>query len=224
MKLTSEYVLNRMKLSSDEERAEAKEQLELRGAFQYNRIVDLLVDNGLEPSYDTASALYRYDKRLRFNLYKYISMLEEYLRAIIGNYYDSRDTEPNISFNNKSDKYPKIEEFKYVGEYLKEITLGALVIIAKDNKEAFDGIYNIDSESFDSDMDAIKVFRDKIDHQAFLQTAELSECIKYGDKTLKSNLLNLRDYLPESYKVSLTDKINKCVKGLNLPEELKIII
>ena len=52
MRLTSEYVLNRMKLSSDKEKAEAIKQLRLRGNYQYNEIVSLLIAKGIEPLFN----------------------------------------------------------------------------------------------------------------------------------------------------------------------------
>ena len=50
---------------------------------KYRRFAELLQKNGEEPTWNRVRDLYRYDKRLMFNSFRYISFLEEYLRAIV---------------------------------------------------------------------------------------------------------------------------------------------
>ena len=50
---------------------------------KYQRFAELLESKRLETTWKNIVDLYRYDKRLIFNVFKYVSFLEEYLRAIV---------------------------------------------------------------------------------------------------------------------------------------------
>ena len=57
--------------------------LSIKCPEKYQQFAKLLKSNGEECTWKNISHLYRYDKRLIFNCFKYISFLEEYLRAIV---------------------------------------------------------------------------------------------------------------------------------------------
>ena len=50
---------------------------------KYQRFAELLESRGSETTWRNIVDLYRYDKRLIFNVFRYVSFLEEYLRAIV---------------------------------------------------------------------------------------------------------------------------------------------
>lgn len=59
---------------------------------KYQRFAKLLESNGEDPTWKRIVDLYRYDKRLIFNCFRYLSFLEEYLRAIVVRHEDIEDT------------------------------------------------------------------------------------------------------------------------------------
>ena len=50
---------------------------------KYRHFAVLLKNNGEKTTWSKVKDLYRYDKRLIFNSFRYISFLEEHLRAIV---------------------------------------------------------------------------------------------------------------------------------------------
>lgn len=74
----------------------------LKGEKKYLEFIKVLKNQDLEITWKKLDDTFRYDKRLLINLFKYLSFLEDYFRAIVWNY------------SNKA--YKKIE-----GSYLKEV-------------------------------------------------------------------------------------------------------
>lgn len=65
----------------DENREDIEKWLSIKCEQKYRRFAELLKENGIETTWKNISELYRYDKRLLFNAFRYISFEEEYLRA-----------------------------------------------------------------------------------------------------------------------------------------------
>lgn len=67
----------------DENKDEIEYWLSIKCVQKYRRFAQLLQDKGIERTWKNVSGLYRYDKRLLFNIFRYISFEEEYLRASV---------------------------------------------------------------------------------------------------------------------------------------------
>ena len=67
----------------DENKGEIEHWFSIKCEQKYIRFAELLRNNGEETTWVNVRDLYRYDKRLIFNCFRYISFLEEYLRATI---------------------------------------------------------------------------------------------------------------------------------------------
>lgn len=59
--------------------------LEIKGEQKYLEFVKLLEDTKIPIKWESLDALFRYDKRLLINCFKYLSFYEEFLRAQIWN-------------------------------------------------------------------------------------------------------------------------------------------
>ena len=57
--------------------------LTVKGGDKYSEFLSILKTEGIETTWDNVSGLYRYDKRLLINNFKYLSFFEEYCRAWI---------------------------------------------------------------------------------------------------------------------------------------------
>lgn len=64
---------------------EIEKWIALKGEVKYLRFVTLLSTNKITVEWCVLRDLYRYDKRLLINLFKYLSFFEEFLRAQIWN-------------------------------------------------------------------------------------------------------------------------------------------
>ena len=89
---------------------------------KYRQFAKLLESRGEETTWINVRDLYRYDKRLIFNCFKYISFLEEYLRASI-----VRNSE------DKEGKYAELQE-----AYLSDL-IGPIIELYEKGKFRFDG-------------------------------------------------------------------------------------
>ena len=67
----------------EENREDIERWFSIKCPQKYRRFSQLLESNGEEPTWNRVRDLYRYDKRLIFNSFRYISFLEEYLRAMV---------------------------------------------------------------------------------------------------------------------------------------------
>lgn len=63
----------------------AEKWLRVKGEEKYNQFANILDEKGIDIEWETLNDLYRYDKRLLFKNFKYLSFFEEYIRAIIVN-------------------------------------------------------------------------------------------------------------------------------------------
>lgn len=102
-----------------EHKQEIDKWISLKGEKKYLEFIKVLKNQGLEITWKKLDDAFRYDKRLLFNLFKYLSFFEDYLRAIVWNY------------SNKT--YKKIEE-----SYLKDVIDEVLSIVDSLNIKGFD--------------------------------------------------------------------------------------
>lgn len=66
-------------------KSEIDKWIRLKGEQKYLQFAEILKIHGQPVTWQNISELYRYDKRLLINLFKYLSFFEEYLRALVWN-------------------------------------------------------------------------------------------------------------------------------------------
>lgn len=129
----------------DENSEDIERWFSIKCPQKYRRFADLLQSNGEEPTWRRIKDLYRYDKRLIFNSFRYISFLEEYLRAIVVRF--EGDTEE--SYQNWQEKNLS-HLFKPVTELLRE-----------EKGEAY-------ASEFSNNLDNVRVLRNHISHNRII--------------------------------------------------------
>lgn len=212
--MTPNELLDLMTYENEAQLEEAKKYIGLKGVVQYKRALDYCLESSLSPSYTNVSALYRYDKRLRDNLYRYLGTAEEYIRAIIGNYY-----EDNYGGLIKTKPFEiKYDSFNSVSLTLEHLTLWELIQMVLRNTELFQEIY--DMENLETNLNALRVLRNKVGHHNFLLSEKYETCIKDGEtsNSLQQNIKNLKGFLPKDFRDRFSDTIDKSAAGLPLPQ------
>ena len=111
---------------------------------KYRRFAELLESKGLETSWKNIVDLYRYDKRLIFNVFRYVSFLEEYLRAIV------------VRNDEREDAYDQWQMTK-----MKQLE-DRIIELHREGKSG------IDNDSLDEDIDNVRELRNIISHNRIL--------------------------------------------------------
>ena len=86
--MTPEELLSTMTYEDELQIEEAQKYIALKGIVQYQRVIGFCRSQNEVLNYTKVSALYRYDKRLRDNLYIYLATVEEFMRACLGNEFE----------------------------------------------------------------------------------------------------------------------------------------
>ena len=156
---------------------------------KYRRFAELLKENGEETTWANVRDLYRYNKRLIFNCFRYISFLEEYFRSITVRYSDDREK----AYDEWQEKnlYPLIES-----------------IIDLNNK----GLFDYDSSWLKNNLSSVRKLRNCISHNRILLETDY-----------KSEIIALRNLLPERYARGFEKDIRGCTKDLSLNEKWTVI-
>lgn len=216
-----ENVLSQMKYEKKDEIEDALKYIALKGMVQYQRIINYCknLSNKL-PTYTKVSNLYRYDKRLRDNLYIYMATVEEFMRACIGNKFEDNDADlvKTEDFIKKQNKY------KSVSLTLEQLTLGELIQLVLKNKILFQNVYNL--EALKMNLNAFRVLRNKISHHNFLFAEIYEKCMinNIVDKTIKHNIDNVKFLLPNEYRQGFSKTINECIKDLQIDDSIQVKI
>ncbi len=205
-------LMEEMVYKNSEERAEARKYIALKGIVQYRRVIDYCKVAEKKPTYKKVSDLYRYDKRLRDALYIYLSMVEEFLRACLGNEFEDNENKlvKTARFKNKQAQYSS------VSLTLEQLTLKELNEMVLANKSIFATIYELNLLQLN--LDAMRVLRNKVGHHNFLFAESYNKCSVDGvvDSTLKHNIINLKCLLPSEFRQGFTTSINACAEKLEL--------
>ena len=101
----------------------------VKGEIKYLEFIKMLKNNHIDCKWKTISDLYRYDKRLQINLFKYISFFEEYIRAKLWN-------------SNKFKKYKDLNE-KNMNELIVYLCRNKKLLQTNFNDINKEQLYNI---------------------------------------------------------------------------------
>lgn len=219
---TNEFYKNLDIEDNDRERAE--KYLKAKGLFFHMQIKTKLLawTEGEKVKYSQIASYYRYDKRIRNVLYKYIAYLEEYYRAaILDAYFD------NIGQNFWiAEIKEKIDKETPLNTILEDLGFATLIkqmkLMPNEIKQRCDflGRKRLRENTY-----ALKEFRNAIMHNKFLLMYRGFEKCYFGKgkegSTLRDNIINLISFLPKEVGEKLKEDINGCKKNRNREGETK---
>ncbi len=206
--MTKEEFWNNI-IITEEEKQKSLFYLKHRGIDEHNYVRLFLESRtGRKVTYSEIASTFRYDKRIRRVIYKFIGILEESIRAYIANKYSNNldDVEwIDLIKNGQGELFNRLDE----------LTLGQLFNQIKklndDRNSLFDYQEN-DGNWTNNDFEAIIELRNQISHNRFLlNNMKLKKCsVGDGNGSLWANLLNLKKFLPNEVKQKYCDEINNC--------------
>lgn len=200
---------------TEEEKKKSVHYLQYRGIDEHDHVRQHLESlSGEKVSYAEIATAFRYDKRIRRVLYKYIGLLEESIRAFISKKYS--DNSGAIIHTLQLQRY--LDSGDGFFSALSSLTFGQLILQAKklsktDKQELFPYYLNkIDNLS--RDLDAVIALRNEVSHNRFLlDNKNLKKCsVGDGNGSLWTNIINLTNCLPEPFRIQFTTDINDCAK------------
>ena len=212
---------------SDDDKLRAEKSLKSKGIEKHILIRDrlLLWSESDSIEYTKIASTYRYDKRMRLVLFKYLSYLEEFYRAIILDNYHNRVRQRFWidELRNKLNEYEN-----NLNDALEHIDFRTLLIQcqklpkAKRNLCLFPKGKQLKENSI-----ALKELRNAVMHNKFLLLYRGYEaCYVDGvddgkSANLKANILNLIQFLPSEVGVQCTKDINDCKEDRNTANDTK---
>ena len=206
----------------DKDRERAEKYLKAKGLFFHLQIKKKLLawTEGNNIRYSQIASYYRYDKRIRNVLYKYIAYLEEYDRAaILDAYYDNLEQSfwiPEIKLKlDKKEKLDSILEGLGFSDLIKQMHNMPDIIKQK--------CYFVGRKRFKDNVFALKELRNAVMHNRFLLMYRgFAMCyLSNGKKgaSLRDNILNLISFLPQDVGKKCKQDIDKCVENKNTEHE-----
>ena len=216
----------------DKDKAEA--YIKSKGLFAHMQIKNKMLAWSSDKTikYSQIASYYRYDKRIRIILYKYIAYLEEYYRAILlDNFSDS--TEQNFWIKIIADKINSGIRLDIILENLGFRSLLNQIKLLPDNLKEYSFNYN---KPIRKNIDALIELRNAVMHNKFLLMYRGFEMCYFAKgrkgSTLRDNILNLVNFLPEDVGVNCIKDINACKENRNtekdtewdLPEQAIVVI
>lgn len=94
-----------------EHKSEVDKWIRLKGEQKYLQFAGILKEHDQPVTWQNISELYRYDKRLLINLFKYLSFFEEYLRALVWNASETKyNTLSNSYLNDALDMVIELKD------------------------------------------------------------------------------------------------------------------
>ncbi|WP_412031691.1 hypothetical protein [Metamycoplasma buccale] len=176
-------------LDRNSHKDEIQEFIELKGESKLNEFVEILKTNNELCSWKYVLDLYRYDKRLLINIFKYLSFFEEFLISQL-----------------KLENYKKCK--MSMKSIMEEIINNKTIIEYND----FDNIF------FKNNYEALNKLRNNVCHNKIIIN------VTYKNQNINKILEIFKNILPQNYRKGFVSDINKCKKGLNLPDSLVVKI
>ena len=204
----------------EEDKERAERFLTSKGVEKHIILKEKLFNwiEGDKIEYSLIASTYRYDKRLRNILFKYISYLEEFYRSVILDEYRYRIKKIQWIRDIKE----RLEEFNGdLNDALEHIDFSSLLIQTRmlpqrvKNKCLLPKTRNLKENSI-----ALKELRNAVMHNKFLllyrgyETCYIDGVDDNKSSNLKANILNLISFLPE-------DVAEGCIRDINAAREEK---
>ena len=164
--------------------------------------------------YSAVATTYRYDKRIRQVLFKYISYLEEFYRGIILDNY-SDDLKSDFLIDKIKIKLSLHSDMNF-NDVLEDLGFEDLINQMQKLPKSIVQSCNFNVKNLAKNLYAVKVLRNAVMHNKFLVLYKRFNYCYFEngvkDASLKSNILNLIRFLPKNVGDSLKDEINNCKK------------
>lgn len=204
----------------DEDKDRAAKALRSKGVEKHILIKEKLLawSEHDEIEYAKIASTYRYDKRIRNVLFKYISYLEEFYRAII---LDAYVQDLNQEFWNK---YLQANLKKYknnLNDALEHLDFSSLLTQCQSLPEKVKACCLFPQKHQKSNLFALKELRNAVMHNKFLLLYRgYGKCYVNGvdngrSANLKANILNLIQLLPLEVGAKCLKDINSCKEDRN---------
>jgi hypothetical protein len=193
-----------------EEIDKAKHYLNLKGVNLHHSIYSYLSSyTASKIKYCEIATTYRYDKRIRKVLYKYIGLIEEKIRAFIDNKYSDEMDQLKITTKIAKTLKSEIELYKALDKTLFSDLMAQVMDLSEED------IHSIFPDTlFESkNLKALAELRNAVSHNRFLLNyLDFKECNIEGriSGSLHANLTNLANHLEKSIKRSFINEINSC--------------
>ncbi len=206
---------------SEEDKPRAEKALNSKGVEKHILIKKRLLtwNDGDSIEYTKIASTYRYDKRIRNVLFKYISYLEEYYRAVILDNYINRIKQKFWI----EELQNKIEDFTYnLNDALEHIDFSSLLIQCQRLPKEIRALCNFPKgKNLINNSIALKELRNAVMHNKFLILYRgYDVCYVDGvddnkSTSLKANILNLIQFLPMEVGKQCAKDINACKDDRN---------
>lgn len=207
---------------AEEDIPRAQKQLSSKGTEKHILIKNHLLSwrKHTQIRYSEVATTYRYDKRMRNVLYKYISYIEEHFRSIIlDNLADEVIQNPICNLKHLLDKFNN-----NLNDALEDLLFSDLLKqIQKFSEDIRGKFYPINSHER-VNIKAMKNLRNAVMHNKFILLYRgFEDCFIKEDKkaTLKANILNLTNFLPNEVSNNLINEINECRKAKQNKDKIK---
>lgn len=200
----------------DTQKAAASVFLGNRGIKEHIAMAEFLsAFTNRKPSYEEVATAFRYDKRLRRLIYKYIGLFEEKMRSYLSNNYNTIGDIPNFSLNLiKNQKQLSISPldtdcYSFTNELFFKNLVNIFNSLPIDEVSSYFGI----KRPLKKNLDAIVELRNAISHNRLLLNYKRFKDVTLPNGTisftLSANVINLHHHLPteigESLKRDLVD-------------------
>lgn len=218
MKEREELFYNNL-IIDDVDKERAAKALKSKGVEKHILIKErLLAWNSTEQiKYTEIASTYRYDKRIRQVLFKYISYLEEFYRSIILDNYINNERQ---RFWIKDFKI-LLEKYSYnLNDALEQLDFTALLLQCRKLPIEVKTLFGF-PKKITNNTNALRSLRNAVMHNKFLLLYRgFDECYVNGiddgkGTSLKANILNLIQFLPTEVGESCIKNINDCKEDRN---------
>lgn len=207
--ITKSSLMKKMIFSDEKEKHRCSKYLDLKGVAYHVLLINLIgLDEDGKIKYKLISDIYKYDKKIRNKLYKFLSAFEEQIRAFIANSFNhglsTLQLGDSINRNLKSGSNIAFE--------LEDLDFGQLLqIVEKFTKKDLKRMFPKSDEHVIDNLKAVKELRNAISHHRILLLYdEFEKCYIEGIEKMDliSNIKNLVNLIDEYYKQFLIDAIN----------------
>lgn len=228
--ITKSKLMKKLIFSNAQEEERCSKYLDLKGVAYHVVLINFIgLDDDGKIKYKTVSDLYKYDKRLRNRLYKFISAFEEQIRAFIANSHNHGLSTLKLGERIKTN----IKNGSNIAFELEDLDFGQLIqIVEKFTDKDLKRMFPNSDQYVIQNLRAIKELRNLISHhRILLMYDDYETCYLNGEKKndLKSNIKNLVNMIDDYYKEFIVDSINEAINDkrditFELPVNLIIMI
>jgi hypothetical protein len=208
---TKQEFIDKMNFHNEEEKKRCEIYLELKGIAYHVVLANYIGLNRFgKIEYRKVQNLYKYDKKVRNILYRFMAAFEEGVRAFISNRYNndfdrikelSKSLLDSIQDDSSLSKELENQDFFHLMELAKKLT-------PKEKTDVFGNVNHLDAN-----LDAVRELRNTISHHRLLFVYEDFEYCYLEDgssgDTLVDNIKNLIQLIHPYYKGFLKDELNQ---------------